>query len=276
MLLDTLREDCEHWIASYNALFMNECEMQLRLSNYLSSRQDHYDKVHVEYAVPLEFWSRMAGSSSLTEKLGLRDNDSENSEDAEDTEDLEETEAAKKTRNPKDPLETNMYIDIVVEKKGKFAAVELKYATALIDEKLPVFDEKEMVDVIKNTGGQNNKRYDYWYDVCRIEALTRFPNVEGGITLMVSNDNTYWENPAPDRKEPDYAAFSMRKGHTISPGTLDWKIKSQSQGKRSRPAFILDKSYKCLWQDTQMPTKAIKNNTSFRYLMLKITKVNKQ
>ena len=275
-LLDTLEQDCRDWISSYQQLFMNECDMQLKLSNYLASRQDHYDKVHVEYAVPLKSLADVSSTSFVLTKLGV--SEIEEIENEEDAENMENAEEAKKS---KDPLEANVYIDIVVEKDGKFAAVELKYATSLIEEKLPVFEkDKEGItkyDVIKNTGGQNNKRYDYWYDVCRIEALTRFPNVEGGIALMVTNDSAYWK-PFNQDKKPDYADFSIHKNEDnlcpaiTGPGRLDWQRKTKSQGKSTRPAFVLDGSYGHEWKDTQIPAKAIKGKNSFQFMMNRISK----
>lgn len=274
MLLEALEKDCRHWISTYRQIFMNECDMQLKLANYLAARQDHYDRVHVEYAVPLKSLADVSSASFVLEKLGISE-----MEDIENEEEAENMENAEETKKSKDPLDANVYIDIVVEKDGKFATVELKYATALIEEQLPVFEKDRKgitkYDVIKNTGGQNNKRYDYWYDVCRIEALTRFQNVAGGIALMVTNDSIYWTTPK-DNEKPDYAAFSMREAKTMEPGKLDWKRKNTTTSKKTRHAFHLDGSYYCHWEKTQIPALARdktvrkdkdKNERSFRYMM---------
>ena len=239
MLLDTLKEDCEYWIASYQALFMNECEIQLRLSHYLMDTK-HYDKVHVEYAVPLKSLVDESGKTYVRDKLGIK-----------------EVKNAENAKRVTDPMDANMYIDIVVEKGKKFAAVELKYATTLIDQKLSVFGGQKKFDIIKDKSAQDLVRYDYWYDVCRIEAFTRFRNFVGGVAIMVNNDRNYWTAPSP-AAIPDYAAFSMREGTTIGLGTLNWKNNTASQGKATRPAFQLDNAYTCHWKPTRIPFLALK------------------
>lgn len=259
MLLEALEKDCRHWISNNRKIFLNEHDMQGSLASYLMQSK-HYEGVYVEYPVPFESLKTAAETNPRTPIV-----------------------FDKKDKSTF-PWKEDLFIDIVVEKAGKFAAVELKYATALLDPQtvdkkastVTVFGKKtpiNMVDVIKKTGAYDNKRYDYWKDVRRIEALTRFQNVAGGIALMVTNDSIYWTTPK-DNEKPDYAAFSMREAKTMEPGKLDWKRKNTTTSKKTRHAFHLDGSYYCHWEKTQIPALARdktvrkdKNERSFHYMM---------
>lgn len=240
MLLETLKDDCGTWIASNEILFMNECEIQLRLSHYLMETK-HYGKVYVEYAVPLENLKAVAENH---------------------------VKAPIKFGKEEYPWTSQMYIDIVVEKKRQFAAVELKYATTFVDRELTVFEEKPQVNIIKYQGAQDIVMYGYWKDVRRIEALTRFENMVGGVALIVSNDNAYWTKP---EGEPGYSLFSVHENAVVK-GKLEWKGRSGDHTKETYPAFTLDGEYSCHWQDTRIPFRARKGNAPFRYMVSVISK----
>lgn len=252
-LLYNLREDCRDWISSNKKIFLNEHDMQGDLANYLSHKRKHYDNVYVEYSVLFE---------------SLR------------------TVARKDPRMPivfakskgEFPWEEDLFIDIVVEKDKQFAAVELKYATAKLDpdtvsnssSAITIFRKKtiiNIVDVIKNTGAQNDKLYKYWKDVRRIEALTRFPKVVGGIALFVTNDSIYWNEP---QKNAVYYPFSTHETHEVRE-RLNWG--KPCEMRETHPSFKLDGAYYCHWEDTQIEGLALKGKgkedaeRSFRYIM---------
>ena len=252
MLLDTLKEDCEYWIASYQALFMNECEIQLRLSHYLMDTK-HYDKVYVEYAVPLV--KLQADDFEVPQKVSEEKNEW--------------------TKPVNFPWRSQMYIDIVVEKEGKFAVVELKYAPKPTGQDLDVFGGKVEVK-IEDPGGQNNMKYEYWKDVRRIEALTRIQEVEGGVALIVSNECSYRNSPNPNAKEPGYAKFAMYEKNIVGLEEMRWGEDISEKVKEDRPAFKLDGIYFCRWKDTAIPSIIDKNNGQpkgyFKYMMTVVSK----
>ena len=259
MLLDTLKEDCEYWINSNEDVFLSEHDMQCKLASFFE-KTGHYKKVHVEYAVPLASLKAVVEKCS-TSLIKFEDGDF--------------------------PWKSQMFIDIVVEDGANFAAVELKYATTSLDadctqnpkqtQARTVFGEVDMVDVIKHIkhkGAHDIVMYGYWKDVRRIEALTCFPRVVGGIALIVSNDNVYWGEPT---ENSGYAQFSMYKG--VKGGEiLDWGAGCEKTQK-GRPPFKLAGSYECKWEKTSIPylshkgkgkgvdTEQNKDDRSFRYML---------
>ena len=154
--------------------------------------------------------------------------------------------------------EQNLYIDIVVEKKGEFLPIELKYKTALLKKNIDRFGKDlQGVYVLKNHGARDLGAYDFWRDVKRIECLVkRFCNVKNGIALFLTNDLGYWTLPKAGTN-PNYANFSMKDGEH-SPNKT-WKGNTAMSA--SRPSFDVDKKYKLEWKDYDLP---------FRYCLLEI------
>ncbi|MDE7102985.1 MAG: hypothetical protein K2O46_01885 [Bacteroidales bacterium] len=237
-MLKTLKQDCENWISNFEELLMNERHMQVELADYLRNTE-HYDKVYVEYAVPLAMLEKRG--FEVSQKVKGKKNDW--------------------TKPVNFPWHNQMYIDIMVEKAGEFAAVELKYGTTLIDQNLTVFDEgfPNGVEIVKHQGAQDIVMYGYWKDVRRIEALTNFPKMVGGVALIVSNDSMYWNEPAG---QPAYLPFSTHEGHTVG-GELLWTCKTSN----GCPSFKLDGTYNCRWEDTKIPAHARKDHAPFRYML---------
>ncbi|MDE6112423.1 MAG: hypothetical protein K2G46_03275 [Bacteroidales bacterium] len=237
-MIKTLRPDCENWISDFGELLRNERHMQVELADYLR-KTEHYDKVYVEYAVPLAMLEKRG--FEVSQKVKGKKND---------------------WTKPVDfPWHNQMRIDIVVKKGEEFAAVELKYATTLIDKKLTAFEEAlpKGVEIVKHQGAQDIVMYGYWKDVRRIEALTNFPKMVGGVALIVTNDSMYWNKPA---KKPAYEPFSTHEGHTVG-GKLVWTCATSN----GCPSFKLDGAYYCHWKDTKIPFRARKDNAPFRYML---------
>lgn len=236
-MLKTLNKDCGNWISNFGELIMNERHMQVELADYLRNT-GHYDKVYVEYIVPID----------MVRSRGIKVPNKNN---------------PPKPNVPSDfPWYNQMRIDIMVEKDGKFAVVELKYATTYIDKALTVFGESlpKGIEIIKYQGAQDIVMYGYWKDVRRIEALTTFPKMIGGVALMVANDSFYWTKP---ERTPAYRPFSTHEGHTVG-GNLIWTGGTS----KSAPSFKLNGTYTCHWQDTRIPARARnKNNDPFRYMV---------
>lgn len=248
-LLDTLQKDCRVWVSSKETrLFMNERDMQVRLAMYLK-KTNNYDQVYVEYLVPLK----------MLEAQGLT---------------VPQCENRQWSKPVNFPWYNQMRIDIMVEKGGKFAAVELKYATTRVEmdnEDLKIFGEEPIdstCEVIKNKGAQDIVMYGYWKDVRRIEALTSFERMVGGVALIVSNDKVYWEAPNP---KAGYRQFSTHEKNTVGSGKLEWEKNISAEIKNTNPAFKLDGSYRCHWEPTAITARArnSKNDddAKFRYMI---------
>lgn len=97
-LVATLAEDLQALLRTNKELIFNERDLQVRVATWLRDSR-HYDEVDMEYAVPKEELSVRGvkiGSNSF-------------------------------------PWDNDLSIDVVVEKDGAFAAIELKYATRPVD-----------------------------------------------------------------------------------------------------------------------------------------------
>ena len=233
-LLATLRADLEALLATNKELMFNERDFQVRVASWLSE-SGHYDDVDMEYAVPKE-------------ELAVR---------------------GVKIVEPSFPWNNDLSIDVVVEKDGEFAAVELKYATRPVDAKIDRFGEPMKTDclIVKEQSANDIVMYNYWKDVRRVETLTRcYPKVKGGVALIVTNSAIYWKEPRPDA---GYRAFSTSEGNTLRPGLLEWDKSIAASVLRSHPAFELSGTYPCRWTDTAVTARSAigREKAPFRYLI---------
>lgn len=248
-LLDLLLADCRHWLDGRTELLFNERQFQAELMAFLSSTR-HYDKIYAEYSIPAE-------------ELKIRGVDIPQYDE----------ENKKKLRLPlpvEYPWNENIRIDIVAEKDGRYAAIELKYTTrSILDEKdaVNIFGEKLSggSTIIKTQGAADLGMYRYWKDVRRIEVLKKcFEACDGGLAIIITNDHYYWDTPQPS---VGYAAFSLAQELPPRHGLLEW---GESVGKKSPdgsetipakyPGFILDSSYHTEWHDTAMPFLTVKKS----------------
>ena len=240
-LLAILHQDCKNWLDGHQTLIANERDMQVMLADFLK-HSSHYTMVDTEYRVPLpELTARgvKPGSRSF-------------------------------------PWENQVSVDIVVEREGKFAAIELKYATTTVDYEFTLFGEKmrrKESQIVKNQAASNLTMYNYWKDVRRIETLSRvFEHVVGGVAIIITNNHTYW---IPPRADSNYSNFSMHDGNTIGGGPMTWPAGVAPSIIKKHPDFELTDSYTCHWQETKIKVKAT-NGDPFRYCISTITNSKNQ
>lgn len=141
--------------------------------------------------------------------------------------------------------DSEMKIDIVVRKDGKFVPIELKYKTkAIAGVHYKRFGEKISDDcIIKNQAAQNISKYDFWKDVRRLEILKKkFKNIHGGICLFLTNDQSYKSTPRDNAKCKN---FSMNPS-SLHGTNMNW----QGDAPKSRPNFTLDREYYTRWYDS--------------------------
>lgn len=240
-LLDILQRDSEQWIESLTDLISNERDMQVMIADYLR-HTGHYTMVDTEYRVPLP-------------ELKARHVD---------------------TGSQAFPWENQLSIDVVVELDGRFAAIELKYATATVDHAFTLFGEAMRdpdSEIVKNQAASNLTMYNYWKDVRRIETLAQvFSHVDGGVAIIITNNRTYWKAP---RAEANYANFSMHEGNTVGRGPMTWPAGVADTITKSHPDFQLTDPYTCRWHDTNITVKAA-NGDPFRYCITTITNPKNQ
>lgn len=229
-----LRNDIEAWLHDNKELMFNERDLQVRVAAWLQN-SGHYDGVDMEYAVPKE-------------ELAVR---------------------GVQIGETSFPWNNDLSIDVVVEKGGKFAAVELKYATRPVDVKIDRFGEPLTTDclIVKEQAANDLIMYNYWKDVRRIEILADcYPAVTGGVALIITNNTAYWKEP---KANSGYRAFSTFEGNTRHPGLLAWD-RSMAESVISRhPDFELRGTYPCHWTDTVITARCAKGREQapFRYLL---------
>lgn len=233
-LVSFLCSDLEALLRTNKELMFNERDFQVRVAACLLG-SGHYDDVDMEYAVPKE-------------ELAVR---------------------GVRIGDKSFPWDNDLSIDVVVEKAGEFAAVELKYATRPVDVKIDRFGEPMKTDclIVKDQSANDIVMYNYWKDVRRVETLPRcYPKVKEGVALIVTNSAIYWNEPRPDA---GYRAFSTYEGNTLRPGLLEWGKGIGASVVRSHPAFELDGTYPCHWTDTAITARSAKGREKapFRFLL---------
>lgn len=221
-LIQQVHTDVVQFLSGESVLFSNESDLQLRLSCYLK-HSGHYDRVEVEYYVPYQELQRL--NASLT------------------------------TANF--PWDSDLYIDIVVEKDGQFVPIELKYPTKDIWGAFTRFGVAvtAKVPMLKNQGAQDIVRYNYWKDVRRIEALRQAyaETIVGGLAVLVTNDSSYQNNPT--NPNVGYANFSIKNGRTVTqPQNRNMSWQNGVSVAKKHPSFQIDGSYSIHWQPmSKMP-----------------------
>lgn len=246
LLIGELREEICSWLAAQSELLTGERDMQVSLAIWLE-KSGRFSKIHTEYRVPL---AELKARGVPVEP---------------------DTALAKEWMpQPEFPWNNDVSVDIVAERSGRFALVELKYATREIDATETLFGESMLTDasIIKNQAASNIVMYAYWKDVRRIEMLSRkYNRIDGGIALMITNCCDYWK---PSRPNAKYAPFSMHDGHTVGAGMLDW-INASAGNRKNYPPFFLNNSYVCGWKPTSINSHA-RNGDPFRAMLAVIEK----
>jgi hypothetical protein len=151
----------------------------------------------------------------------------------------------------------NIYIDLVVEKNNLFYPIEIKYKTTTQSLPLNIFGTEGCV-VLGHHGAQNIGCYDFWKDIRRLELYEQnFANVERGIMLFVSNDESYIQPPL--NVNTGYAQFSIHEGKVVNSGEmLNWnRVLTISA---NRPPITFNNTYNLTWNDL--------NLTQHKYLLL--------
>ncbi|HPM48103.1 MAG TPA: hypothetical protein PLW78_10240 [bacterium] len=150
----------------------------------------------------------------------------------------------------------NNYFDIFFELDGKKYAIELKYKTAKLEDKL--YDEEYN---LKGQSAQDCGRYDFLKDVQRLEKLKESKKINQGFAIFLTNDHYYW---SAGRKENSVdAKFRINEDRKIEKdSTLEWTSDAADGTKKGRTDPIkLKKDYTCKW---------FKYSALFQYLLFEI------
>ena len=146
--------------------------------------------------------------------------------------------------------ETELRLDIVVKKDGKYCPVELKYKTKKVERQISRFDEflSEKIIVMKEQGAQNLGMYDFWKDVRRIELVrNRFKSVCGGLAVFLTNDVFYTKGSKPSSNNH---LFSMI-GNVPHSTKKHWSNPNSTCAK-THPNFEVEKAYDIEWHSRKV------------------------
>lgn len=155
---------------------------------------------------------------------------------------------------PKSELENYVWdselrLDIVVEKDGEFCPVELKYKTKKVERNISRFDEAlhDKVVVMKNQGAQDLGMYDFWKDVRRVELVRkRFNRVKGGLAVFVTNDVAYTK--ASKLTSNNYLLNMNDGGHSR---IKHWQ-NLESTCAKTHPGFEVEQEYGIKWHTKEV------------------------
>ncbi|MBD5422290.1 MAG: hypothetical protein HDR49_04595 [Bacteroides sp.] len=210
-LLSVVADDVRDFAGQCSELMFNERDYQMQLAVFLR-QTGHYEDVDVEYFIPNDI-ARGAGYE----------------------------------------WDSHLRLDIIVRRAGQFAVIELKYPTARVITEISRFGETlKGVEIMKQQGAQDLVSYNLWKDVRRIEIVKAlFPNVTGGIAVILTNDSYYIRGP---KKGSLSEQFSTAEGRNHIHGPLEWARPTNTT--KGHPGFTLSGFYGVHWDDYE-----IENNT---------------
>ena len=168
------------------------------------------------------------------------------------------------------------YSDIVIKYNDKsFDVIELKYKT-----KASTYIDRNKTTVsLLNHGARDLGRYDYLYDLYRMQLLKKqdikkysYPldySFNSGYAIILTNDYHYWEQTKSNVKDVLYKNFCIGEGDVIKEReTLEWnskKVDNCIKGTWRDKGLQFDNTYKCEWRDYYTCSR-----DSFKFLILEI------
>jgi len=162
------------------------------------------------------------------------------------------------------PFAREMHIDIyVIDEDGTYP-IELKYKSKTIE----TIVENEYFK-LKNHGAQDLGRYDYLYDIWRIERMRKLDkDFRSGFAIMLSNEPSYWKAPAS--KNTVDAAFRIHHGRIVE-GSCAWgeNVSSGTSKNREEP-IVFEGTYQIQWN----PYSILENtsNGQFKICLIEVSK----
>ena len=146
--------------------------------------------------------------------------------------------------NPTTGKQERIYVDVSAALDGQVVAIELKYKTWCLRTEC----DGEEFDLCGQSA-EDCGRYDFLWDVQRLEriAKTRPPTV--GCALFLTNDNSYWKPPRS--ADTNDAAFRLHEeeGRELT-GQLAWGPMAGRGTTHSREKPItLRGTYRPRWED---------------------------
>jgi len=213
-LISSIVNDIHAFLNPQNRLFFNEAEFQHGLAKYLEDT-GKYNAVYLEYKLPNDLMSET---------------------------------------NPKAYFLT---ADIVVKLGDDYVPIELKYKfnpTVKLHTGHYRFGKGNEPIILTDQNFRNDYRKECWHDVERLERLNkRYPNVCGGIFVLLTNDDDYEKNPGTKYN----GALSLMPATGAQP-VIDDVIHINIQHPHAVDWYPTDPNTYCMGQD----------NSGFRYCII--------
>lgn len=105
--------------------------------------------------------------------------------------------------------------------------------------------------VLKNQAAQDISRYDFWWDVSRLERLRAARAITRGYAIAVASDPGYWREGRADTVD---CAFRLHHGQAVS-GTLAWTGAGPGTTRGREDAIALQGAYRLDWRSYAEPER---------------------
>lgn len=159
-----------------------------------------------------------------------------------------------------------LYLDLLLTINGIRYGVELKYKTRLLNLEL----NGEWYG-LKNQSAQDCGRYDFMFDLQRLESFVINDNIDRGIAVFLTNDAGYTSESNNATVDEQFRIHDNRVIHSNT--RLDWRYDASAGTKRGREnSIMLKKDYILKWEDFSYVSDGSKlNNGSFKYLFVDVS-----
>jgi hypothetical protein len=155
--------------------------------------------------------------------------------------------------------EKHAHVDIVFVLGAQKIACEVKYYTACLSTPHEGFH-------LKNHAAQDCGRYDFLWDLSRIQRMVGTGYAAAAYVVLLTNDTLYWRPPT--RKATIDATLRIHEGATVR-GTLFWGDKASRGSMHGRDRKIeLTRVYTCHWAGYS--SLGVGRGDTFRYLLLEV------
>lgn len=135
-------------------------------------------------------------------------------------------------------------LDLLLLVGGERVAIELKYW-----KRGRTLDVRGERFVLKNQAAQDISRYDFWWDVSRLERLRAAGGIARGYAVALASDPSYWREGRTDTVD---RAFRLHHGRVVS-GTLAWQGAGAGTTRGRTDAIALHGTYKLDWSHYAQP-----------------------
>ena len=154
-------------------------------------------------------------------------------------------------------------LDVWVTTDTERIAIELKYVTR----RLSITLDGERFE-LANHSAQDQRRYDFWNDVQRVERAVEAADASEGWAIFLTNDSSYWRESV--KAAAVDTAFRMHEGREVL-GQLTWgSLASAGTMKGRAGTLALSGTYRLRWGEYSEAAPGVGGGT-FRYLAASVT-----